>query len=73
MREQMRKRRKELGLTQAQVAEAVGMKRPHYTRIELGTSNPSLKVGLEIKKVLQTADDSIFDNEDEETKETEYG
>lgn len=67
----MRKRRKELGLTQAKVAKLANMERPHYTRIELGTSNPSLPVGLRIKQALQTTDDAIFENEEDiKLKET---
>ena len=38
----------------------VGISRPSYTNIELGRKNPSLKIALKIKKVLNYKDDNIF-------------
>ncbi len=58
----MRKRRKALGLTQREMAEKLGIARVTYTNIEGGRKDPSLRVALHIKKLLNCRDDSIFEN-----------
>jgi putative transcriptional regulator len=63
LRINLKKIREELGLTQEQVAESVGIARNTYTNIELGHKNPSFNVAINIKKVLGVEDDSIFINE----------
>lgn len=60
MRRNMINRRKELELTQEEVAKRSGIARTTYTNIELGDKNPSLAVALKIKETLQTNDDNIF-------------
>lgn len=60
MRDKLKKVRLEQNLTQYQVAKMVGISRPSYTNIELGRKNPSLKIALKIKKVLNYKDDDIF-------------
>jgi DNA-binding XRE family transcriptional regulator len=62
-RELLKKKRLELGLTHAEVAERAGIERVSYTHIELGINDPSFKVALEIKKILGVTDDGIFANE----------
>jgi len=61
MRKLMRKRRKDIGLTQQEMAEKLGIARATYTNIERGTKNPSFKVALMIKKLLKCSDDKIFE------------
>ncbi|OCL26286.1 transcriptional regulator [Orenia metallireducens] len=60
MREELKKLRKEKDMTQEQIAKKVGIHRTHYTNIERGHANPSIKVMIEIKKVLKTQRDDIF-------------
>lgn len=60
MRTNMINRRKELNLTQEEVANKSGIARTTYTNIELGDKNPSLAVALKIKKALKVDDDNIF-------------
>ncbi|SHH58316.1 Helix-turn-helix [Sporanaerobacter acetigenes DSM 13106] len=59
----MIKRRKELGLTQKDIAKKIGRSRSTYTSYELGIITPSLEVSLILKKILRTEDDDIFLNE----------
>lgn len=53
MRRKMLMRRKELGLTQEQVAKMCGMKRANYSHIERGRHEPSLEQMLAIAKALK--------------------
>lgn len=62
IRANLKKKRINLQLTQAQVADKVGIKREHYTKIELGDSNPSLPVYLKIKDVLGATDQDFENN-----------
>jgi len=65
----MKRRRKELKLTQADVASKVGIARSTYTNIERGQKNPSFAILLKIKEVLQVNSDAIFmDTKDSEGK-----
>ncbi len=52
-RKQLKKARKELGLTQAQVAEKVGIIANHYALIERGEKSPSRETLKEIMRVLK--------------------
>lgn len=40
--------RKQVGMTQEEVAERIGISRSYYTQIENGTHNPSPVVGLRL-------------------------
>lgn len=60
MRVNMVNRRKELSLTQEEVANKSGIARTTYTNIELGDKNPSLAVALRLKKALNVKNDDIF-------------
>lgn len=52
--------RKSKKLTQAEVANSLGISRQHYARIESGDRNPSLSKAFEIKKFFNYYDDDIF-------------
>ena len=60
MRLLMIQRRKELGLTQKDIADYIGKKRNTVAYYEKGTLNPPVDVAIKIKEKLQTTDDSIF-------------
>lgn len=53
MRHGILKRRKELGLTQAQVAKRAGMTRSNYAHIERGRHDPSIDQMKAIAKALK--------------------
>jgi transcriptional regulator with XRE-family HTH domain len=52
--ERVKARRKELGLTQVQMAERLGISRPAYTEIESGRREPGLNQILRVASALKT-------------------
>ncbi len=60
MRIHMINRRKQLGLTQDEVAELVGVNRNTISSYETGKLTPSLEIALKLKKCLKTNSDNIF-------------
>jgi len=60
MRTNLKRQRQKLGLTQAEVANKVGIARTSYTNIENGNKNPSLKIALKIKEIFNIKNDDIF-------------
>ena len=62
MRVKLVKLREGRGYTQATMSKEVGISRSHYSQIETGEKEPSLKVGLRIKQVLDYQNDDIFFN-----------
>jgi transcriptional regulator with XRE-family HTH domain len=57
----LKKARQELGLTQAEVAEAVELHVNYYARVERGEETPSMKTFKAIFKVLKVKSSDIFD------------
>jgi putative transcriptional regulator len=57
-------KRKELGKTQKELAESIGIARSFYTNIERGVKDPSLEIAVKIAKELKTTIDYIFFNND---------
>jgi putative transcriptional regulator len=60
----VREVRTEMGLTQAQLAEAVGVSRQSINYIEQGTIAPSITLVLRIAAVLEQNVESLFSLED---------
>ena len=60
MRVKLCKLREKAGLTQQTLSEAIGISRSHYSQIETGEKDPSLKVSLKIKRVLKYQGDDLF-------------
>ncbi len=56
----IRIRREKLGITQADLAEDVGISQAMLCQIERGTKNPSLQVGREIARCLRCSTDDLF-------------
>lgn len=52
--------RAKLGLTQEQLAEAVGVRRETIVFLEQGKYNPSLKLAHDVAKVLKVKIDDLF-------------
>lgn len=53
-------RRKELGITQADIAQVIGVDRSTYVRYETGLRTPSLDVAQKIAAVLGSSVDFLF-------------
>ena len=53
--------RQERGLTQQQVADALGISRSAYAYYEIGGSEPSLSVLWELAQYFQVSADSLLD------------
>lgn len=62
MRAKLQRLREAQGFTQQTFSAAVGASRSHYSQIETGEKQPSLKLALRIKRVLNYYGDDIFDN-----------
>lgn len=62
-REAVLKRRKELGLSQQEVADRAGVSRSLIAHIECGTKCPSLFTAFRIAKALETDVESLFGRE----------
>lgn len=57
--------RKSRNLTQEEVANALGISRAHYGRIESGDRTPSLSKSLRIKEFFNYYNDDIFNIEED--------
>lgn len=66
MRTRMKEFRARYDLTQADLAQQVGVRRETILYIEKGKYNPSLKLAYAIAKALQTTIDELFIFEDED-------
>jgi putative transcriptional regulator len=53
------------GMTQANLADAVGVRRETIVFLEKGTYNPSLKLAHDVARVLGTSIDTLFIFEDD--------
>jgi putative transcriptional regulator len=60
MNQRMRSRRTEMGLSQAELAKAIGVSRQTIVLIEQERFNPSLKLCLAICHTLETTLDDLF-------------
>ncbi|MDI6872493.1 MAG: helix-turn-helix transcriptional regulator [Bacillota bacterium] len=60
VRSELLKARRDSGLTQGQVAEAVGIDRTAYNRIERGVQRPTVDVALRIAAVLGRPVEALF-------------
>ena len=60
MKNEIKKFRAKLGITQEQLAEKVGVRRETIVFLEQGKYNPSLKLVLLIAKELSTPIDKLF-------------
>lgn len=61
----MKELRARLGLTQAELAEAVGVRRETIVFLEQGKYNPSLRLAHAVAKKLGTTVDELFSFADE--------
>lgn len=68
MRTRIKEFRARHNLTQAELAEKVGVRRETIVFLEKGKYNPSLKLAHDIAAVLKTKIDDLFIFEEEEKK-----
>lgn len=62
----IKERRRELGMSQAELAKAVGCRRETIGNLEIGRYNPSLKLAYDISVVLGASIYDLFHFEDEQ-------
>ena len=62
-RNQLIQARKDLGMTQADIATAVGVHRSYYGLIENGNRNPSFGIAKKIATALNSDVEQLFPNE----------
>ena len=60
IRRNIKKYRMEKGMTSAQLAEMVGVRRETIMRLEAGKYNPSLKLAIDISKAVNTPIEELF-------------
>ena len=60
MKNQIKKFRTKIGITQEELAEKVGVRRETIVFLEQGKYNPSLKLALNIAKELKIPIDELF-------------
>lgn len=68
LRTTIAKRRTELGMTQTELAEAVGVRRETIGRLEKGQYNPSLKLAMDLAEVLDAGIYDLFEFYEEENE-----
>jgi putative transcriptional regulator len=68
MKNLLRDRRTQLGLSQADLAEGLGVSRQTVIAIESGRYSPSLPLAFRIAKFFDTTVDEMFDPEEEVEK-----
>jgi len=62
MRVKLQQLREAHGYTQQTFSNAIGISRSHYSQVETGEKQQSLKLALKIKRMLNYYDDDVFDN-----------
>jgi putative transcriptional regulator len=73
MKNRIRELRTRKNLTQADLADAVGVRRETIVFLEKGTYNPSLKLAHNVAVVLGTTVDELFLFEEEKEEAEEEG
>lgn len=62
MKNSIKEKRKEFGLTQEELATRVGVRRETIIFLEQGKYNPSLKLAMDIAKEFQLKVDDLFED-----------
>ena len=61
LKTKIKERRLAMNLRQDELAEIVGVRRETLWRLEKGLYNPSLKLGMDLAKALQTTVEELFE------------
>ena len=56
----IKEHRERLGMTQSELARAVGVRRETIVHLENGRYNPSLKLAMDIAKLFETTVEQLF-------------
>jgi len=56
----IKEHRERLGMTQSELAQAVGVRRETIVHLENGKYNPSLKLAMDIAKLFKTTVEELF-------------
>ena len=56
----IKEHRERLGMTQSELARAVGVRRETIVHLENGRYNPSLKLAMDIAKLFETPVEQLF-------------
>ena len=56
----IKEHRERLGMTQSELARAVGVRRETIVHLENGKYNPSLKLAMDIAKIFDTTVEDLF-------------
>ncbi len=56
----LKSRRESMGITQGELAKMVGVRRETIVHLENGRYNPSLKLAMDIAKILGTTVEELF-------------
>ena len=56
----IKEHRERLGMTQSELAKAVGVRRETIVHLENGKYNPSLKLAMDIAKLFETTVEALF-------------
>lgn len=64
MKNNMLEIRKRKGITQKQIANAVGTTPQFISKLEIGSSNPSLKKAFQIAKFLECSVEELYELEE---------
>lgn len=62
MRVKLKRLREALGYTQQVFSVAVKTSRSHYSQVEAGNKQPSLRLAMRIKRALNYYDDDLFED-----------
>jgi len=65
MKTRMKEFRARAGITQADLAEAVSVRRETIVHMEKGTYSPSLRLAYQVAQALNTTIDKLFSFDDE--------
>ncbi|MBR4430253.1 MAG: helix-turn-helix transcriptional regulator [Clostridiales bacterium] len=63
-------RRHDLGITQSEAAELIGVSQPAYQRYEAGSRSPSIQIAREIANAFNTSVDYLTGKSDQESAES---
>lgn len=61
----IKEHRERLGMTQSELAKAVGVRRETIVHLENGRYNPSLKLAMDIAKLFETTVEQLFSFQEE--------
>lgn len=62
MKNRIKELRQKMNMTQEELSNSVGVRRETIVFLEQGKYNPSLKLAMDVAKILKTKVDELFEN-----------